>query len=227
MKIKKLIFLILIGAAAVTLAACGNSPSNAHTASEYENRHNFPPADMSEYEIAGDHFFYDVTMYDALQLLDDESFNGIIYFGFSACPWCQAAIPAIHEASQETNTDIFYVSRRHDLREGQWLEWDEEMAWFLDEQIEMRWLYYNEDGEVTTEVSDEPARPNIFVPQIIHLRDGIIVAEHGGTFEGHDQEEDGLPELSDDEYMILLENYIRIFSNVHTCGIDGDNGECL
>jgi len=214
MKIKNLTFLALVGILALTLIACSNDTSA-------NEGHDFPPADMSEYEIEDDHYFYSVTMYEALQLLDDESFNGIIYFGFPACPWCQAVLPAMHEAALETNTDIFYVSRRHDLREGEWLYWDEQMAWWLDEQIEMRWIYLDEDGEEVTEVTDQPHRPNIFVPQIIHLRGGMVVNDHEGTFEGHDMvEEDDdrhLPELTEEEYEALLDTYITIFSGVHMC----------
>ena len=209
MKFNRLFFLTLMGMFSLVLAACSNNDDST------SNQHNFPSSDMSEYGIDSDHHFYDITMYEALQLRDDESFNGILYFGFPVCPWCQVAIPAIHEASQETGTDIFYVSRRHDLREGEWLEWDEEMAWWLDEQIEMRWHDFSVDGGIY--------RPNIFVPQIIHLRDGVVIDEHEGTFAGHDPIDDELPDLTDEEYATLLETYIRIFSGVHMCDIDDDN----
>jgi len=223
MKFKKLIFLTLIGVLTLTLTACSNDDNST----SFE--HDFPPADMSEYEIEANHRFYDVTMYEALQLLDDESFNGILYFGFPDCAWCQAAMPAIHEASQETNTDIFYVSRHGDLREGDWLNWDEEMAWWLYENgvTNMRWL--NEDGELVDVGAEEDAyRPNINVPQIVHLRNGIVVDSHRGTFEDHDPVGEGderhLPELTDAEYATLLETYIRIFSGIHACDINADDG---
>jgi hypothetical protein len=206
------------------LTAC----SNDNESTSFEN--NFPPHDMSEYGITGDHRFYYVTMGEALQLLDEESFNGILYFGFPGCPWCQVAVPLIYQASQETETDVFYVSRRHEIRETEnWEEWDIEMAERLNEQIEMRWLYDD----------SEPYRPNIFVPQIIHLRNGIIIDDHRSTFEGHDLvldedsgEEDDyyLPDLTPAQRDTLLEIYIRIFSAVHspdTCTLDDtDDDSC-
>jgi len=195
-----------------------------------DNSHNFPLHDMSEYDIEGGHRFYYVTMYEALQLRDDDSFNGILYFGFPGCDWCQAAVPVIHEASQQTETDIFYVSRRSDLREGEWLEWDVQMAWWLDGQIEMRWLYYDEEGNETTQPTDEPARPNIFVPQIIHLRNGAVVDSHRGTFEGHERLEDNtLPALTDAEDATLLATYMRIFAAVsepEACGVGDEVEDC-
>jgi len=183
----KLIWLALI----ILLAACGQERGNP-----------FPASDMSAYEISGAHRFFDVTMEEALALRSDETFNGILYFGFPACPWCQAAVPLMHEASLETGTDIFYVSRRHELREGDWLDWDMEMAWWLSEQIEMRWL-------------DDEDRPNIFVPQIIHLREGVVGDSHRGTFEGHEPVDGELPALTASEREELLGTYMRIFSGVH------------
>ena len=185
---KKVIFLSLTIIATILLAACGDN--------------------MSSYGIRGDHRFYDLTMHEALELLDDETFDGILYFGFPDCPWCEEAVPAIHEASQIVGVDIFYVSRCHRIRgkEG-WEEADSQMAWWLNEQVELGWIYENEVA----------IRPNIFVPHVFHIRNGVVVDEHWGTFDGHVRLEDGsLPELTDIEYTTLLETYIRIFSAVNT-----------
>jgi len=207
MKFKKLIFLILIGVLAMALVACSsndvndltddnNNPSGSET--------NFSLVDrmLSDYGIEGEHRFFEVGIDEALQLLEDETFDGILYFGFPDCPWCQVAVPIIHEASQQTNTDIFYVSRRHEIRDAEgWEEWDIEMAWWLDEQIEMNWIY-DEGGE--------PYRPNIFVPQVIHLRNGTVIDDHRGTFEGNDP----LIPLTPEQHEGLLEIYTRILSAV-------------
>ena len=213
MKFKKLIFLALIGVLMLTLTACSDDDTTS-----FEN--NFPLHDMSEYDIEGDHRFYYVTMYEALQLRDDETFNGILYFGFPGCPWCQAAVPVMHEASQQTETDVFYVSRRHALREGEWNEWDEEMAWWLDEQIGLQWHDFTEQGGIY--------RPNIFVPQIVHLRNGVIVAEHRNTVDSHEvaEDEEGeryVPELTAEEWRELLEIYTGIFSGIHLCDLPSEN----
>lgn len=218
LKLKKVIFLALMGTLTVALIACeaGNSNHNSNddssTTTDTALKNNFPLSHMSDYDIEGQHRFYDVTMYEALELRNDETFNGILYFGFPGCPWCQAAVPIMHEASQQTNTDIFYVNRSQEIRAtDNWENWDIEMAWWLNDQIEMEWLY-DEDGE--------PDRPNIFVPQVVHLKNGIVVDDHRGTFEGHEHIEDEkgqpyLPELTAAERATLLEQYIRIFSSVH------------
>lgn len=195
----------------------------------------FPNADMSDYEIEGEHRFYQVTMYEALQLRENEAFNGILYFGGAWCPWCQVAIPIMHEVSLATGVDIFYVSRAHVYREGEWLEWDASMAWWLYENdvANMRWL--DEEGDLV-DVGDEEEygyRPNINVPQIVHLRAGNVVDSHRGTFDGHDMEGEGanrhLPEMTDAEIATLIEVYTRIFSEaiiVDACGLEPVDGGC-
>jgi len=209
MKLKKLLFLALIGVLSVAIIACSNDYTDDLTDSNSDlavSENSFPLASsMSDYGIEGEHRFFEVGMDEALQLLEDEAFDGIIYFGFPGCPWCQSAVPIMHEVSQQTNTDIFYVSRRHEIRETEdWQEWDAEMAWWLDEKIDMDWIY---------DASGEPDRPNIFVPQIIHLQNGAVIDAHRGTLEGHDAMTQ--PELTSDEHARLLDIYIRIFSSVN------------
>ena len=219
MKMKKMILLTLMGVLMMTLVACSTN--------------DFPSADMSAYEIEGNHRFYEVSMYEALQLRNDENFNGIIYFGFPGCPWCQATVPYMDQISQEIGVDVFYVSRARDLREGDWLDWDAEMAWWLYENgvPNMRWI--DENGELVDVGAEEDAyRPNINVPQIIHLRNGIIVDSHRGTFEGHDPVGEGegrhLPEMSDAEIATLIEIYQRIFAGptmIEPCDLEADEDE--
>jgi thiol-disulfide isomerase/thioredoxin len=212
LKLKKIIFPSLLSALTIMLTACTNN-NNATT----ETGGGFPSSDMSGYGIEGEHRFYDVTMFEALELLEDETFNGILYFGFPGCPWCQAAVPVMHEASQQTNTDIFYVSRSRDIREDEgWEEADATMAWWLNEQIELDWIYEELDEDADEDQEPTPIRPNIFVPQIIHLRNGVVVDEHEGTVDGHVRLGDGtLPELTEEQRTTLLETYIRIFSAVN------------
>jgi len=186
---------------------------------------------MSDYGIEGEHRFSQVTMEEALELLE-EDFDGIFYFGFPACPYCQVAVPVMHEATQNTGVDIFYVSRAHDLREGEWLEWDAEMAWWLYHNglPNMRWI--NEEGQLVDEGAEENEgdRPNINVPQIVHIRNGAIVDSHRGTFEGHVPIGEGnarhLPELTEVESATLLARYIEIFSAVGSCSFDGEVDDC-
>ena len=208
MKLKNLFLTVLIGIFAVVLVACDNNGGDDEVIG-FE--HNFELHDMSNYSVEGEHSFYYVTMDEALQLVEDPDFNGVFYFGFPGCPWCQAGVPVLFEAMQETGVPVFYVSRSRDLREGAWLEWDEEMAWWLNEQIEdMRWLYLDDEDNETTDETDTPLRPNIFVPHVVHVRSGRVISNHRGTFEDHDP----TYPLADEQHATLLATYVQILSGV-------------
>jgi len=219
MTFKKALPLLLVAVLVFIVAAC--SPDEQESAVFVNN---FDPSDMSTYYIEGEHSFYDVSMYEVLNLRYLENFNGILYFGFPSCPWCQAAVPVIHDAAQAAGVNIFYISRAGALREGDWLDWDAEMAWWLYENgmTNMAWLYTRPDEDADEEEIEnfvpERIRPNINVPQIVHLRNGVIIDQHRGTFEGHDHEivDDVrfLPELGEDEYNNLFDRYTEIFRRV-------------
>jgi len=203
MNFKKMALILSMGICLPMLAACSNNQGNVNMDDSFTNSNlvgYFP------------HRLFDVSMYDALQLIEDETFNGILYFGFPRCPWCRASVPVMIEASNELEVDIFYVSRAHDLREGVWNEWDAKMAWWLEDQIEMQWHEF-EDGTY---------RPNIFVPLVVHINNGIVVDSHRGTFSGHEHiYVDGvriLPELTDLEFENLLNIYKRTLSGVNNSG---------
>lgn len=225
MKFKSVVILALGIVATGLLVACGDEDSGASGTDRlgFENHFSLVSG-MDEYGIEGEHRFYEVSMYEALQLRQNDDFDGILLFTFPTCPWCQQAVPIVHEASQLADVDIFYVSRAHDLREGDWLDWDAEMAWWLYEHGVSNMAWIDEEGQVTLSESDDAFRPNISVPQIVHLRSGQVLGNHRGTFDGHDRLEDGtLPALTDQERATLLDVYLNIFSAVNeieACPLD-------
>jgi len=203
MKAKNLFLTILIGVFAVVLVACGTNDA-------------FEASDLSTYrDVHGESNFYSVGMDEALALVQSDDFNGVLYFGFPGCPWCQAAVPVLVEASNMTNTPVHYVSRTHDLREGEWLEWDAEMAWWINDQFPLEWV--NENLQ-TLQEGDTPYRPNIFVPFVVHVRNGVIVEAHRGTYDGHARMDDveGRPAypFTEEEHAELLNTYLRILNGV-------------
>lgn len=233
MKMKKLIPIVATLLLTVALAACDNTDNNNGEGETNYFTHSFAARDISDYRYVEDEYhFYDVNMDDALALTQNPSFNGVLYFGFPGCPWCQSAMPVLVEASNATDVPVFYVSRANALREGDWLDWDADMAWWINEQFDLQWIYTQPSADYTDEEIEnfvpEPLRPNIFVPFVVHIRDGIIVDAHRGTFEGHARMEgvEGRPTypLTDDQHATLLERYISILNGVNAtedCNIFG------
>jgi len=221
MKLRNLLLTVVIGAFALVLVACNNNGGDDEVVG-FE--HDFSLHNMGYYSIEGNHNFYYVTMDEALTLVENPDFNGVFYFGFPGCPWCQSGVPVLFEAMQETGVPVFYVSRRHDLREGEWNDWDEQMAWWLDEQFPLQWIYTTPGADYTDEQREafepEPIRPNIFVPFVVHVRNGVVVDAHRGTFEGHNfvgevgAPDRHLPELTDEQQATLLATYVRILNGV-------------
>jgi len=180
-----------VAALAFALAGCGNS------AEEGGVELNLPKSDLTAYGIEEPHRFYDLSMLDVMDLVTNEAFDGVLYFGFAECPWCQESVPVLQEASQNTEVDILYVSRAHVLREGEWVDADIEMAWWFDGQVGLEWLV-DEEGE--------PTRPNIFVPFVVHVSGGEVVSAHRGTI-WSDAEDGYLLELSPEQRADLLSLY--------------------
>lgn len=215
MKLKKIFLTVIIGVFVVVLVACNNSGGDGEMT-------DFELHDMGYYQIEGEHSFYYVTMDEALQLVENPDFNGVLYFGFPGCPFCQSGVPVLFEAMQETGVPVFYVSRRHDLRVDDWIDLDEQMARWIDAQFELSWIYTSPGEDYTDEEVEnfvpEPTRPNIFVPFVMHVRNGVVVDAHRGTFEGHERMEDveGRPTypFTDEQHATLLATYVRILSGV-------------
>ncbi|MCL1991295.1 MAG: thioredoxin family protein [Defluviitaleaceae bacterium] len=161
---------------------------------------NLPVANLSGYGI--DHTdvpFLQLEMKDAVALIQDETFNGILYFGFPGCPWCRAAVPILNEAAKETDTTIYYVDRSHGLRTETFKKWDLEMATWLDTQIFMKKM-----GDV----------PNIYVPQIIHLKAGKVVDSQRSVFDKDSRDDRSLGVFDAHAQRELLNRYTAIFSQV-------------
>lgn len=226
MTLKSIAFVLTAGLIVFGLAACGMFDS---TSSDNGSTHGLPHRDMSEYALDDDHRFYALSMEDAVDLVKEDGFNGIVVFAFAACPWCQSAIPVLDEVARATDVDVFYIDRSRDLRTDEWLEYDAAMAWWLNEQVELGWI----DAEfraMTHPEAGEPFRPNISVPHLFHIRNGLVVDSHRSTFEGHDriEDEDGdlfLPEMTVEERSALVGEYTRILSNLmvfEPCDLDPD-----
>jgi len=160
---------------------------------KFEN--SFRLADMSLFGVDKPHRFYEVNMYDALLLIDSDDFDGILFFGFSSCPWCQSAIGVLNQASLDTDTDIYYINRAPELRNEDWLALDTQMARWLDEHIEM-------------ELNVEKIEPHIYVPQIVHLKDRKIINSYRGIAPDHNAMYTG---MSDELKNSLYNKYVEIF----------------
>ena len=64
-------------------------------------------ADMSGYErlTDEDHVFEKIKMSDVVRMFE-EGGSGLVYFGYTHCGWCNAAVPVINEVAKKNKQTI-------------------------------------------------------------------------------------------------------------------------
>lgn len=155
-------------------------------------------ADMSGYENFDeeDHVFLEINFDEATKLLETDDFSGIIYFGYPTCPWCIEALPIMNEVAKGKEQSIYYVNKRSDINQEH-PEWEQAATDILD-------AAYGLD-------KDDDGNPRIYVPEVIVVKDGEVVAHHMGTLDEHDATE---RKMTDDEKAEVKEIYEEMFSKL-------------
>ncbi len=155
-------------------------------------------ADMSEYETMkeADHVFKEASFKQAIDMLKDEKFTGILYFGYPACPWCEEAVPIMNEVAKKHNLPIYYVNKKSQDNIDH-PEWEKEATKLLDEA-------YGLD-------KDDDDNPRIYVPEVVVVKEGEVISHHMGTIESHDATE---RKMSEDEIRVLKKIYDNMFITI-------------
>lgn len=120
--------------------------------------------------------------------------SGVLYFGFSSCPWCKEAKPVLKKAAQEKGIDIQYVKVRD----------EEKNRLYTDEQKSQIQPYIqdymsnNDEGILT-----------LYVPLVLVVKNGKVVDGHEGTLDSHDATE---RKMTDEEKEELIQIYTKLIS---------------
>lgn len=193
---KKILSLALLGL--VVLSGCQSAqqeePTNNAQGCEYETTcSTTTPADMSAYEgfMNEDNQFIDLPMDDFISKLDANE-TGIFYFGFASCPWCIEAVPIMNEAAEQEDVHIYYIDKKAETST------EEEIAKVEDRLQDL--LQKNDDG-----------KPTLFVPFVVIVKDGEILATHADTVPGHDAHE---RKMNEEEQADLRAIYVELFAKI-------------
>ena len=125
---------------------------------------------IDEADNQKDDWFIGLTMEDALQKLENQE-DGVYYFGYEDCPWCQDAAPVLKEVAQEHQKKVYYIRTRdedHNLMYDD--EQKERIINYLGEYMET-----NEDGQLT-----------LYVPMVVEMKNGKVKNTHIGTVDSYD-----------------------------------------
>lgn len=148
-------------------------------------------ADMSGYDIDSKNFL-DIRYQEITDLLSGDEFTGIIYLGFSRCPWCYEAVPVLDEIANENGIYIYYANR--------YSEYNEKNENF-DAVLETLTTALGEQYEMDL---DEYDNPRIYYPTVLAIKNGKVIAHNVGTVEGHNAHE---RTMSDEERAQLKKLY--------------------
>lgn len=100
--------------------------------------------------------------------------SGVLYFGFSDCPWCKEAAPVLKEVANEYDIDVQYVKTRDEERN---LLYNEEQKAQITPYIQ-EYMSNNDEGVLT-----------LYVPLVLVVKDGKVIDGHQGTLEEHNAKE--------------------------------------
>ena len=182
-----------------------------------------------EYEMLNETINDNNLKYPTVTLSDDNPFvyrseseiidilnnkTGVIYFGFSSCPWCRSVLPILEDAAREVGlAQVFYLDIQN-IRDV--LELDEndkvvtskegsngyyQIVELLDEYLS-KYSLTNEKGE---EISTGKKR--LFAPTVVGVLNGEIVSFHEGSL---DSQKSGYDALDDKEKEELKKIYVEL-----------------
>ena len=140
--------------------------------------------------------FNEISFDEAIQYFTQEK-SGVLYFGFSSCPWCKEAKPILKKVAKENGIDIQYVKVRDEEKNR--LYTDEQKA--IIEPYIQDYMSNNDEGVLT-----------LYVPLVLVVKDGKVVDGHEGTLESHDATE---RKMTNDEKEQLTKIYTKLMSEAN------------
>ena len=130
-----------------------------------------------------------IKKYDDLIAFFKEK-TGVLYFGYSTCPWCRNAIPVLIDSVIENDiTTLYYV----DIKAFDFSKIKDELYVILDEYLKV-----NNNGEKV-----------LAVPDVYVVKDGKIVAHHSGCVESYKNPYKGMNEDEIDELKNIYNDMLK------------------
>lgn len=153
-----------------SVAACAPDDSKCETSQTTEM-----PSENDRIEaynqIVSD--FTEISFDEAISLFENGK-SGLVYFGFSRCPWCEEIVPLLDKAAKEQGVEVLYVKTRDAMKERLYTdEQRDQIAPYIG-----KYLQDNDEGV-----------PTLYVPLVLAIQDGKVVMGHQGTVEDHDAHE--------------------------------------
>ena len=194
---KKLIVCLL---AFVVLSGCAQKtetqfkeydvPEGEHKVIELMN----VPVDMTEYQgfKDEDHVYRRTTMRESFRLVEEQA-TGILYFGYTTCPYCLQVVPVLNDLAKKYGQMVYYIDVFSTVDS------------ISDEDID-RYLEMYEDF-----LEKEDGEPVFYVPQVFVIVNGQVIDGHVGAVDSFDPStQSKLTPEQKDELVYILESMVRV-----------------
>ena len=182
-------------AGALALAGCASAADRASRA----DLSAYPTADMSCYEsfegYDRESAFVKVSALEAVELADSGE-GAVIFCAFDGCPWCEAMVGTLNDAALDAGWQIAYVDTRKDP------------SWENNADMDGYAEFMARFGEWMDE--DESGEPHLYVPDLLFVREGEVVAHHQGVVPSYQEPGEPLTAEQAAELRELLDGYFEL-----------------
>lgn len=158
----------------------------------------------------------------ALEVLDSKS--GIIYFGFPTCPWCRNIVPVLLNAATSTGIGQIYYLDMSEVRDLYELDNNNKAKLVKEGKKGYKDLLKKLDSildDYTLETTDKKevkvGEKRIFVPLVVFIKDGKIIAHHTDTV---DSQKDPYIKLNNDQTEELYNIYVDAITKMQNSSCD-------
>ncbi len=145
--------------------------------------------------------------------------SGIIYFGFSECPWCRNAVPVLLDAAKETGVEkIYYMNNLND-RDIKKLENNEIVTEKEGTKNYKKLLKKLGDKASVYEGLNDDNIKRLYFPTVVVVKNGKITDYIVGTV---DAQKDPYKKLTKSQKKELKEKYVKAMSATLTCSLNAE-----
>lgn len=164
-----------------------------------------------------------VTEEEAVEIL--ENGTGVIYFGFSTCPWCRNLVSTLTKVAEEEKETIYYldvlnIRSTFALEEGKLNKTRDgsesyyKILELLDEELDAFYLVDEAGNKYDT------SEKRLYAPTLVAVSKGNITSTHVGTVESHESGYDTLTEDQTKELEKIIKNLINSKEENEVCTAD-------
>lgn len=220
------LLVILVACMVLTITGCSNNANQNDTPNTDEvvniNREEHAAKFKAEYEelngkineakgveyptveVSEDNPIVYKTLTELVEFVNTDQ-TGVIYLGFSSCPWCRNALPALLEQAKETGIDTIYYTDIKELRDTKVLNDDGK----IETTKEAGEGYYEliealgDSVHVYDGLNDESVR-RLYAPTVIVVKEGEVILYQQSTVS---TQLDPYTPLTEEEYAQLKKIY--------------------